>query len=170
MVDIFILEKLKSPKKDKMESAFNIIYSEYSHLVYFVALKIIKDKDLAKEITNETFLKFFENRFNIKASKNIKYYLVSTSKNLSITMLERQKRYVEFNQDIALENKKDNYIDLINQFKDLLDEEELEIIIMHLVYGFSFKEISMQNNKSINVISSKYRRALIKVKKHYKGE
>ena len=58
-ISSMILNNLKSTSKEKMENAFNIIYKEYSYLVYYVALKIVKDNSLAEEITNETFLNFY---------------------------------------------------------------------------------------------------------------
>ena len=54
--------------------------------------------------------------------------------------------------------------DLIEQLKEVLSKDELTILIEHLIYGYSFKEISIKNNVSINTITSKYRRTLTKAK------
>lgn len=170
-ISLMILNNLKSTSKDKMEKAFNIIYNEYSYLVYYVALKIVKDKSLAEEITNETFLNFFLNKDKIDSCKNIKYYLVTTSKNLAINNYKYQERLVEFSTDIVAENKTyDHFKDYIDRFKDFLDEQEIDLIVLHLLYDYSFKEIANQYNVSINVISSKYRRVIKKVKQYYKGD
>ena len=59
----------------------------------------------------------------------------------------------------------------MKKFKSFLDEEEVELIILHLLYDFTFAYIAKEKNVSINVVSSKYRRAIKKVKKHYgKGD
>lgn len=170
-VNFSTFNNLKSTSRKKMENAFNIIYKEYSYLIFYVALKIVKDNDLAHEITNETFMKFFINKDLIDGHKNIKYYLVTTAKNLSLNHIKKQERIVElhdnFSYEINVSNDFNNYID---KFKDFLNEEELELIIYHLLYDFTFKEIAKEKHTSINVISSKYQRAILKVKKHYKGE
>ena len=54
-INFKVLYDLNSPSREKMENAFNIIYKEYSYLVFYVSLQIVKDNDIAKDITNETF-------------------------------------------------------------------------------------------------------------------
>ena len=90
-INLKVLYDLKSPSREKMENAFNIIYKEYSYLVFYVSLKIVKDNDIAKDITNETFYKFYSNKDNIDSEKNIKYYLTTISKNLSLNYLSSIK-------------------------------------------------------------------------------
>lgn len=165
-----VLKDLFSPSRRVMEKAFNIIYQEYSYLVFYIALKIVKNQEAAEDITNETFMKFYMNKENIKNISLIKNYLASTSRNLSLNYVNSQKRLEPFNEEIAqTDNKEDHYEEYIEKFKDFLNEEEIELIILHLIYEFTFKEISESKNVSINVISSKYKRTLDKVKKHYKG-
>ncbi|MCH5171218.1 MAG: sigma-70 family RNA polymerase sigma factor [Erysipelotrichales bacterium] len=162
------LNRLKSPSKEKMENAFNTIYKEYSYLVYYISLKIVKDKEIAKDITNETFLNFFDKKNYIKNVKSIKSYLTTTSKNLSLNHLIDQERKVPFNEEVAEEQRYDDFESYISKFKEYLDEEEIDLIVYHLLYDFSFKDIARINNTTTNAISSKYRRAIIKVRKHFK--
>lgn len=170
-INFSIFNNLKSSSKEKMENAFNIVYKEYSYLVFYVSLKIVKDNDLALEITNETFTNFYINLNNINGHKNIKYYLVTTAKNLSINFLKKQERIVELHDNFAYEmNASNDFNCYIEKFKDFLNEDELELIIYHLLYDFTFKEIAKEKNVTTSVISSKYQRAILKVKKHYKGE
>ena len=77
-----IIRDFQSENKIVAESAFNEIYNEYSYLVYYISLKIVKDNDLALEITNECFYQLFKNRFNLDNNKNLKYYLTTISKNI----------------------------------------------------------------------------------------
>ena len=162
------LKRLKSPSRFLMESAFNSIYNEYSYLVYYVSLKIVKDKEIARDVTNETFLKFFDKKNYLKNVNSVKSYLVTTSKNLSLNYLVSQEKIVLLNEDIEEESKQDDFESYIAKFKEYLDEEEVDLIIYHLLYDFSFKEIALKNNTTTNAVSSKYRRAIIKVRKHFK--
>ncbi|MCH5180371.1 MAG: sigma-70 family RNA polymerase sigma factor [Erysipelotrichales bacterium] len=162
------LKKLKSTSHSVMENAFNAIYDEYSYLVYYVSLKIVKDKDAAKDITNETFLKFFESKNTIKDIKKVKSYLTSISKNLSLNHLKDQERRVSFDEEIIEEQRYDDFENYISKFKEYLDEEEIDLIVYHLLYDFSFKEIALKNNTTTSSVSSKYQRAIIKVRKHFK--
>lgn len=166
-----ILDNLKSSSRTKMEEAFDTLYKEYSYLVYYVALKIVKNKDIAKEITNDTFFKLYQNKDKLKKGKNIKYYLVTTSKNTSINYMIQNARQVSLDEEIASYEQVDHFDEYINKFSDFLNKEELDIIVYHLLYDFSFREISKENKTTTSVISSKYRRAIDKIKSHYqKGE
>ena len=170
-VDNQVLENLKSTSRKKMENAFNIIFNEYKGLVYYVSLKILKSKSDTEDITNETFLQFYKNKSKIHYAKNIKYYLLTTSKNLSSNLLEKNKKEELLQDREVIENdEKDYFKDYVEKFKDFLSEEEIDIVIYHILYGFSFKDIASIRKVSVNVISSKYRRIIQKIRSHYKGE
>lgn len=166
-----ILDNLKSPLREKMEESFNYIYHEYSYLVFYISLQIVRDNEAAKEITNETFYKLFLNKDKIDNNKNLKYYLTTISKNLSINYLNSLKNQEEYVEGISFyEDNHDHFNDYIEKFKEFLNQEELDLIVLHLLYDFSFKEIAKEKGTTVDAISSKYRRTLVKVRKHYKGE
>ena len=168
-ITFLTLNNLKSTSKEVVENAFNIVYKEYSYLVFYVVLQIVKDNDLALELTNETFTNFFINKDNINSSKNVKYYLVTTGKNLAINRMKKDSRIIELSDNYTYElNKTDDFKSYIEKFKEFLNKEEIDLIVYHLLYDFSFKEIAKSKKVSINVISSKYKRAIDKIKKYYK--
>lgn len=170
------LNNLKSPSREKAERAFEEIYREYSYLVYYISLKIVRRREIACEVTNESFLRFFENRDNIKSGKNIKYYLVVTAKNLSLNALKKEHLSVcsdfleEKRENKEEEDGKDEFADYVEKFRSFLSEEEIELVVLHLLYGFKFREIAADKRVGINAVSSKYKRTLDKIKSHYKGE
>ncbi len=161
---------LKSSSKQVMERAFNDIYQEYKLLVYFVSFDILKNQEDVKDITNETFMQFFINKNKIRNYKKIKYYLLTTCKNLSINLLKKNNKYEQLDNEIACFDQKNEFNTYIDKFKEYLNEEELELIIYKFLYDFTFKDIANEQGVSIDSISSKYKRTLDKVKKHYKGE
>ncbi len=61
------------------------------------------------------------------------------------------------------------YNDLIKEMKKCLSEEEINIIISYSVYGETFKEISINDNQSLNTIIIKYHRTIKKIQK-FEGE
>lgn len=164
------LKDLKSSSKQVMERAFNDIYQEYKLLVYFVSFDILKNQEDAKDITNETFMQFFINKNKIRNYKKIKYYLLTICKNLSINLLKKNNKYEQLDNEIACFDQKNEFNTYIDKFKEYLNEEELELIIYKFLYDFTFKDIANEQGVSIDSISSKYKRTLDKVKKHYKGE
>ena len=58
---------------------------------------------------------------------------------------------------------------LIDDFRLFLDEEEIEILLDHIIYCMTFSEIAKNKRKTKHSIASKYRRILDKIKKNYIG-
>ena len=165
------LINLGSSNRDVVNESFLKIYNEYRLLVYYVSFEVTKNRADSEDILNETFLKFFENRFTIKKVKSIKYYLVTTSKNLSLNLVMKNSRQMDIEdiESIASESPKlDESEAYIAKFKEILSDEELDVVIYHLIYDFSFREIGEMKNVTVDVISGRYRRALEKLKSKYK--
>ena len=99
----------------------------------------------------------------MQENKNLKYYLLTIAKNNAISFLRKYSLSDELINLIPYEEDFHSN-DLIEQLKEILSKDELMILIEHLIYGYSFKEIAIKNNVSINTITSKYRRTLIKAK------
>ncbi len=164
-----VFKDLKSNSKDKVEKSFDVIYNEYSLLVYYVALKITKSQDFSQDVLNETFFSFYTHRYDIKDYKKIKYYLSNTAKNISLNILRRMSEVMPLqdNEEFVHEDEHDYFEIYIDKFKDFLDKEEIDLVVYHLFYDYTFKEIADMQNVSINVITSKYHRTIEKLKKHY---
>lgn len=158
---------IKSKNKDKINEIFEKIYNDYVKLVAFSVGKYVKDVDDIKDITNEVFIRFFKNIENIKTS--IKYYLLSTARNLSIDYLKEKNKYEVFENidDLINENlieSYNGYQELVDDLKNVLSLREVEIIILHVVDGYTFKEIGAKLNLSSKNANKIYERALKKFK------
>lgn len=158
---------MKINQKKERYDYFEEIYYKYVKLVSFLVSKYINDEETIKDITNETFLLFFNNRYKVK--KSVKYYLVKTAKNISLKYLEKNNNYVLYDDDVMVENKNlDSFVDyslLIDKLKEKLTEEEINIIIWHVIEGFTFKEIAAYLNSNQKAVNKKYERAIKKYKK-----
>ncbi|MDD4000883.1 MAG: sigma-70 family RNA polymerase sigma factor [Bacilli bacterium] len=157
--------------EEKIEHAFELIYNKYSGLLLYISLSIVQRREVAEDITNDTFLKFFNNIRKIDYKRNIKYWLTKTVRNASLDYLRLKDSQVELNDEVVLSipsEKGVDYHDVISKFKKFLTEEEIEIVVLHLIYKSTFKEIAEEKKVSVNVISGKYRRSLDKIKKHYR--
>ena len=175
MVEERIIKALRSNNKKIVEEAFEEVYYQYYKLLFYIAVKMISDSERASDIVNDVFLTFFNNIKKIDLYKNIKYYLVTATKNTCLNELKKQKLKVEFNEDIVnqvADNKESKvWEEFIEEFKKFLSIEEIELIVDHLVFDYTFKEIAKSKGVSLFSVSSKYKRAIDKLKKHYeRGE
>lgn len=170
--NLVLAKALKSNDPLVVERAFEAIYNKYSSLLLYISLQIVKRNDVAEELVNDTFLKFFNNINKIDFKRNIKYWLVTTVKNASLDYLKTQKKNLVLSNEVVLsfpdESKRDNHREIINQFKDFLSEEELDIVVYHLIFRCTFREIALKKNQTINAVAGKYKRSLQKIRKHYR--
>lgn len=160
---------LKFADEQMIHKTFNEIYISYGKLVFFTISKYIENRNDIEDLTQEVFLNFF-NGLNKTDIKNIKYYLVTSAKNIAINFLRNKKIEVELDERILFEtlcDKEDgnSCIDIIKDLKSFLNKEEVYIILQHVLCNKSFKEISNECGKHISTIMAKYYRSITKIRK-----
>jgi RNA polymerase sigma-70 factor (ECF subfamily) len=165
------------------EKSFENLVSRYIKPIYSYVYRNIGDQALAEDATQEIFIKVWKNinRFDIK--KNFKPWLFQIAKNTSIDYL-RKKKTVPFSKfederghNVLLENIIAAPLNLIETISDkrvlaaaiqTLDKKEQQIIRFRYSDGLSFQEIADVFRESINTVKSRYRRALLNLKKGIK--
>ena len=169
-----LVDALEKNDLIKIEKVFNDIYNSNYKLVYFCVANFIKNKEDILELVDDVFINFYNHIHNINVDGSIKYYLTRSAKNLSINFIKKNNKEISI-EDKYLENLsyvKMEYIDnsLFNDIKKILTEEDYNIIFNHIVMGYSLIEIAKEMDESKNTIKSKYRRALLKLKKELGGK
>lgn len=163
-----LLSALKKSDKGEVEKIFEIIYNQYYKLVYFCIAKYINEEEIIKELTNDTFLNFFENISNINSS--IKYYLLTIAKNIAKKYLNKKNNFILVNDELILNCpdysicSNDVYTKLVDDLKAVLTNQEVEIIIKHVVDGMTFKELEKIYHIKAKTINKIYERAIKKFK------
>ncbi len=71
---------------------FNTVYQEVFPLVLKVSYGITMDLDIAEDICQEAFIKFFHHSTPFPSSEQAKYWLLRVVKNLSFNYFKRKKR------------------------------------------------------------------------------
>lgn len=169
-----LVEALESNDLLKIEKVFEDIYDSNYKLVYFCVANLIKNNEDILEIVDDVFINFYNHIHNIKIEGSIKYYLTRSARNLSINYLKKNNKEISFDSKyidyFAYVKMEYNDNSLFNDIKKILNEEEYNIIFNHIVMGFSLIELSKEMNVSKNTIKSKYRRALLKLKKELGGK
>ena len=168
--DKIIIKEIKKAvnnnNRSLLEAVFEQIYYKYSQLVKYVIYKLVGDSDLTDDLTQEVFTSFF-NTIRSSEIKNIKYLLVTIAKNKSIDYLRKNKIDVIVDDNLVLNfgyEQENNISEMINDLRLYLSEDEIEIIVLHLVYDFTFKKIASIQNVTTSVINNKYNRAIKKYK------
>lgn len=163
------LEKaIKNEDIIQMDYVFEEIYNKYYNLVSYIISQYIKNINDIEELVNDTFVNFYNNCFKVKID-NIKYYLVKSSKNISIDFIKKKQVIYEYNEDYINNYKEDRektiYDEIMILLEKCLSKEEIKIILLYNIDCYSLKEISKMLNKPYNSVVSIYNRAIKKVKK-----
>lgn len=163
---------IKSNNRVTIDNVFEIIYYDYNKLVAYIISKYVNKLEDVEELVNDVFIAFYKTAFKSEI-KNIKYYLIIAAKNASLDFYRKKSNkldvvYNEENVFEYIESKESIYGDVLYEMKKVLSDEEINIIILHLLYNYTFKELATKYNKPISSVSSIYNRALKKFKKGVK--
>lgn len=137
------------------------LYLDYAKTVYKYLLCLTKDKDIAEDLTQETFYQASKNIKNFKGECKVSVWLCQIAKYSWYKHLDKSKKNncdsydeiafeVSSNQNLESDLLKSE--DKMELFKKihLLDSQSKEIIYLRLSGELSFKEISDIFNKSEN--------------------
>ena len=124
--------------------AFESLYKAYAGKVFNYINSFIYDPDLAKDITQNTFLQLWEVRSQLDPNGNIEGYIYSISRNLLFREIRRL-------------NILRNYTDRI---KEEIKEARRRIFLMRWSNGLSNKEIAQKLSISEKTVSTQIHRTI----------
>lgn len=117
----------------------------YSDNLYRFVLKNIKDIAKAKDIVQDTYLKFWEKKDQVNEAK-IRSYLFTTAYHTLIDVLRKEKKQGSFN-DVKQENFTTEcaYSDLqeiLHQAIEQLPPDQKAVILLRDYEGYAYDEIA----------------------------
>lgn len=149
-------------------SAFDKIYDQTRKSVYYVALSILRDKALAEDVMQTTYLRVLKNIDSYTLGTNVSAWIVKIAKNEAINMKKlrmRERSVDEYeNQNLFGISEPDNYGELIDLAKRLLPDEEFSILMLVTACGYKRKEIGKMLDMPIPTVTWKYQNALSKMR------
>lgn len=162
---LFLLLK----KRDK--EAFSVIYQKYHRYLYALALKYLKNTQMAEDAVQHVFVKLWESTDKIHIEINLKNYLYTMTKNYILNTIRDRKEeislnYVNAQMDIPvhddivkkMENKQLN--GLLYKQIDLLPPQKKEVCMRKLRTSDSNQEIADEMGISVHTVKSHYQESL----------
>lgn len=154
------------------EDSFLIMTEFYKEIHAFI-YRLIGDKDLAKDLTQDTY----EKALNFKIDKKIenkRAYLYKIAKNVVIDRSRKNKNYSEIiyeeeNHSISkkeeteellrIKNKNDFLVSVIKKLSPRIKES----FYLHVMEGYSRKEIAKKMGISVSAVEKNIQRATKKI-------
>lgn len=146
------------------------LYESTKAGLFGYALSALKSEQDAEDVLHDCYLSVWSNAKNYVSGGKPMAWLITIVKNLCTDKLRKQKTTEELDEShnqIAscfseVELSEDKWI--IEQYLKRLTDEERQIVVLHVVSGFKFREIASLLKISLSTVLSKYRRGLIKIK------
>jgi RNA polymerase sigma-70 factor (ECF subfamily) len=154
--------------KQKNHNAFEAIYHETKHAVYAMILPIVKDRSLAEDIMQDTYIKMIEKINTYNPKYKFINWLLTIAKNLALDVY-RRKQFETPLTDEWLEDlpSSDSSIEKTLQaeyYLNQLSEEERQIVLLKVVGELTHKDIAYQLGKPIGTVTWMYNEALKKMR------
>jgi RNA polymerase sigma-70 factor (ECF subfamily) len=163
------------------EQALSVLINRHKDKVYTTLFMLVKDKYLAEDLFQDTFLKIVKTIKDGRYSEQGKFlpWAVRVARNLCMDHFRRTKMQVAVTlpdgQDIStlmgtselasdgLERRQVH--ECVRKMVEDLPDEQREVIVLRVYADLSFKEISDLTGVSINTALGRMRYALINLRK-----
>lgn len=153
------------------QTAFELLFRYYYAGLTVYARQFVYDAELAEEIVQDFFVRFWDKHHLLKPTESIKSYLFSSIKNSSLNVLKHQKieaKYIRQMQETSEDNllyDPNLYIaselqEKIKNAVDLLPARCREIFVMSRIKGLNNEEIAQQLDISKRTVETQISNAL----------
>ena len=158
------------------QKGFAYLYDNYSPAIYGVIYKMVADKELAEDILQEAFIKFWNNFTNYDPAKGRLFtWMLNIARNLTIDTL-RSKDYKKQSKIYGNENSVNELSDksrTVDRFDSLgirkqltnLKNDQRQIIDLAYFSGFTQEEISKQLSIPLGTVKTRMRSAILELRK-----
>ena len=177
--DLFLLAKKGDGR------AFEQIVLQTERAVYNLALSIVKKKEDAEDVTQETYLRLWRVAGELKLESSLKLYILRTARNLALDLIRKNSKRDEidtvildaegeFEIDIADDSPDsrpdESYLrkiekEVVRQSIEELPSAAREIIVLRDIEGLSYTEIAEMLGLAEGTLKSKLFRARERLRK-----
>ena len=124
---------------------YNNSVDQYSDNLYRFVLKNIKDDEKAKDIVQDTYVKFWEKKDNVDLSK-IKSYLFTTAYHTLIDVVRKEKKQGSFTdvkeEQYSNESQYSDLQEILHEAIEQLPDDQKAVILLRDYEGYAYDEIA----------------------------
>lgn len=159
------------------KNAAGVLYDRNYRQVYGYFVRMTKDIDVSRDLTQNVFLKILKYSHTWKEDKVFAYWMFRIARNILVDYYNGSKKFFALEEDkemsIADESKsieameaKESY-DLLLEAMSHLTPGHREMIELNRFQGFTYKEIAVTISSTENAVKVKTFRAIQKLKEIY---
>lgn len=177
MEDKALLELFK--QNESRNYAFNLLVRKYQQKIYWHIRKMVIDHDDADDLTQETFVKVWQNLHTFQSNSQLYtwIYRIATNECLNFLRKKKQKFFlpiVDVSKELLRKLETDVYISgdevSIRLQKALLKLPEKQRLVFNMKYfdDLSYEEISEILGTSVGALKASYHHAVKKIEDEMK--
>lgn len=154
--------------------SLSVIYDRLSRMIFSLALGITENYSDAEDVLQETMIDTVKSAHSYRAGTNPRAWVLSMARHNAIDLVRRRKDHLSL-EDSGVAELADSQplYPLSQDIKDLLDkldEDERQIIILHIYGDLSFAEVAMTMEISVFAAQKRYQRVLKKLRRISGGD
>lgn len=157
---------------------FEKLFKQHNKDLCDLAYNLVRDKDAAKDVVQEVFLKLWKNRDQIDFGEQIRHYLFKATAHTSLNHLRAQKKILTLDDDTSIRNLKASpgieeigYKELelrVRSAIDRLPPKCKAIYILSRQEGMKYQEIADALELSVKTVENQMGIALEKLREELK--
>ncbi len=167
------LDALIKKVAQKDLTAMERLYKLTKAGIYGFALSILKSQTDAEDVLHETYLSIWVSAHMYASEGKPMAWLITIAKNHCFKIFRNRKWQDE--AELREETTSENYDFtlateekwILKECMEALNDDERQIIMLHAVSGFKYREIAEFLNKPLSTVLSKHHRGIKKLKEFY---
>ncbi len=146
--DIFYIEKVKGGQTQY----FSYIVERYQDIVFSIALKVLRNREDAEEMAQESFIKAYKSLHTFKGNAKFSTWLYRITYNNCISEVRKRKIHFTSTEDIQIKDEaeemnldgipEENRARVIKEAMEKLPEEDYTLILLYYFEEQSIEDIS----------------------------
>ena len=156
-------------------NALELLYDDLSKTVFALAYSILQNRELAEDVMQDTFIRVKLSAEAYQSRGKGRAWVLKIARNLSLNMLNKQKKEVALENVLADAEARDNTEALVENClllsaaMKILTRDEREIVLLHTHEGLLHREIARVTGKPVNTVKWIYSKALKKLSAQLDG-
>jgi RNA polymerase sigma-70 factor len=152
-------------------AAFNLFFKEYTERLYLYAVAFVKNRAIAEDIVQDSFIYLWTNRRKINFTGSVYAYLLSAVRNACINYKAHQQVEEKYRESIkaslTVSDEEEEWEELRQKVMTAIDRlppKCREIFILGAIEGLKYQDIAEILGVSVNTVKTQMKSAYRKVK------